>query len=53
MRIAQELHMPLEKVVHLSVLEIHLWYTWFKLQENKQKETMDRGTAKGRNRSRR
>jgi hypothetical protein len=49
MRIAETLTMPLEKVLNLSVLEINLWYAWFKLQHDKGKESMSRGNANIRN----
>ena len=54
MRIAETLHKSVEEVMQLSVLEIKLWYEWFALQHNAQKETMNRGgNINGRNKARR
>lgn len=40
MKIAETLHKSIEEVMQLSVLEIQLWYEWFRLQAEKQKESM-------------
>jgi hypothetical protein len=53
MRIAETLHKSVEEVMQFSVLEIRLWYEWFKLQQDKQKESMSRGNANSRNPRRR
>lgn len=44
MRIAETLHMPLKDVMQLDVLEIQIWYEWFRLQQ----ETMKNGNATNR-----
>lgn len=50
MRIAETLHMPVKEVMQLDVLEIELWYAWFKLQQ----ETMKgHGNATNKHRTRR
>lgn len=45
MRIAETLHMSVKEVMQLDILEIRLWYEWFSLQTERQKETMNRGTT--------
>ena len=49
MRIAETLKMPVSEVIELNVLEIRLWYEWFRLQQ----ETMKNGTTNNRNSRRR
>jgi len=49
MRIAETLHKSVEEVMQLSVLEIKLWYEWFLLQHERQKEAMSRGNTNTRN----
>ena len=49
MRIAETLHMPVTEVKQLSVLEIQLWYEWFRMQQ----ETMKNGDTKHRHSRRR
>jgi hypothetical protein len=53
MRVAETLGKSVEEVMQLSVLEIKLWYEWFKLQQDAQKETMSRGNTNSRNPRRR
>jgi hypothetical protein len=52
MRIAETLHKTVEEVMQLSVLEIKLWYEWFVLQHDKNKEAMSNGKTNSRNRRR-
>jgi len=49
MRIAETLHMPVTEVMQLSVLEIQLWYEWFRLQQ----ETTRNGNTTNRSSRRR
>ena len=41
MKIAQELGKSVEEVMQFSVLEIKLWYAWFKMQADEQRKVMD------------
>lgn len=50
MRIAETIHKSIEEVMQLSVLEIRLWYEWFVMKHDKEKETMNRGKANNRSR---
>lgn len=49
MRVAETLGKSVEEVMQLSVLEIKLWYEWFVLQHQKQKEAMNSGKTGNRN----
>jgi len=49
MRIAETLHMPVTEVMQLNVLEIQLWYEWFRMQQ----ETMKDGNTNNRHSRRR
>ena len=53
MRVAETLGKSVEETMNLSVLELKLWYEWFVLQQEKQKETMSRGNTNNRNPRRR
>lgn len=49
MRVAENLHMSIEQVMQLSVLELQLWFEWFKMQQ----ETMNSGNTNNRHKGRR
>ena len=51
MRIAETLHKSVKEVMQLSVLEIRLWYEWFLLQQQQEKEAVKRATAGNNKRS--
>lgn len=53
MRIAETLHMPIKEVMQLDVLEIRLWYEYFALQADRQKETMSHGKTGNRSKGKR
>jgi len=53
MRIAETLSKSVEEVMQLSVLEIRLWYEWFVLQHERNREAMNGSTAKNSGRRRR
>ena len=49
MRVAETLGKSIEETMQLSVLELQMWSAWFRLQQDAQKEVMNRGNTNSRN----